>query len=91
MTTAPDYSFQKGDILTCIEVSPSKIEHGKFYRLVADTLKLDIIRKVEDRGDEVYFYALNPEHQSENFTVHKSVLNEVFTNVMKVVSIGRYL
>lgn len=91
MTIAPDFNFQKGDTLTCVAVAPTKIENGKFYRLVADTHKLDIIRKAEDRGDEVYFYALNPQHQSENFTVHKSVLNEVFTSVMQVVSIGRYL
>lgn len=91
MTIAPQYNFQKGDTLTCVDVCPTKIENGKFYRLVADTHKLDIMRKAEDRGDEVYFYALNPDHQSENFTVHKTVIHEVFSRVMQVESVGRIL
>ena len=91
MTAAPNYSFQKGDILTCVDVCPTKIQHGKYYRLQVDELKLDILRKVEVRGDEIYFYALNPEHQSENFTVHKSVIRDVFNRVMQVESVGRWL
>lgn len=83
--------FKQGDTLHCVQICPTEIQADKYYVLQLDNLNLDIVRKVEDRGDSFYFYSTNPKHQAENFTIHKDVISEIFDRVYLVTSIGRMM
>ena len=92
MTNDDPKTLLKDDILSGKIINTDEIQNGRTYILFCREFdQMQIIRKIEDRGENLFLYVLNPERFDDNLMIPKSQMRNLFDKIIQVESYGRYM